>query len=959
MHEKSRHRVGFLVWNKFQFIQIQNILKKLPEATLIIWIKNELSLKTFRNFGYEYFNIRYVSTSNFKSLDLDFDMIIAQNRQPRGINFKSTKYVMFQYSMAKDLTAYNIRWDLYDFGLVYGRYSSEKLAERCTVFKVGNPRFADYFTGNLDSEVLGFIRNKLDPKKKTIAYLPTWGDLASRELFGQIEGRLRENYNIIEKTHHLSDTGVEINSEYTNLDERFLQFVDDSLYILACADVVLSDYSGVIFDALYTGKPVVLLRDKSIEVNQHKKVSPDSIEILKSDLIGPVVYSSNDLVREIQNQLLKNHKYIEYNSKLVEECFEYKENSVTKVIESLNKILDNDIKNERLNIEKKRDINFEYHSVAKVTPQMNTMKSIRIIKNSLFKIRYAIFKVVVVTLSSSLFPKRHARKVLSLEESILSTHNYFKIIAIILDRSPFQKQISRTILSLDGSSLSGKRLFADLLIEIFYRRQCYTEVVSVYKKQKVNSKLYSASLIKSLVKTDELTYLGFEIEKYLSDTSNVGANLFHVYETAMASVNYPNENRARLRNERIVNPDTKYAVQEAWQGILINNGYLWKIEELEIQGLLTKNVSERIGELKIFQGDLLPYSVIAGLNNCRTLSEKKIVKGVRHLAYNELAERFVVELNIPVSFFFFQNDENTKSVRRDLIQFYIHLIEYFVEHEIPFMPILQFGWNVSPLNRDNYVLSHHTRGGGDKHFHIKTSAVKGFVSFDSDGFAGWASIAKDNLHCRERIEGISSTLSEKTWETAFYTIIAKNSSKYSQPEHEESGYTFKYVFLPLQIAVDLVASLSYITGSDLASFLVEKFAGSEYKVVIKRHPLCRSNETKELLEKLSDEDHVIISKNSVHELIKNASLVVTVNSGVGMEAILHLKNVIITGRADYFYGATLVNSIWDLEKYLDSSDWKKKNDVQLKKFIHFYFNDFLIDVNSGKEVSERIRKIGL
>jgi len=931
----------------------------MPDATLIIWIKNELSLKTFRNFGNKYFNIRYVSTSNFKSLDLDFDMIVAQNRQPRGMNFKSTKYVMLQYSMAKDLTAYNIRWDLCDFGLVYGEYSFQKLAERCTVFKVGNPRFDDYFTGNHDSEVLEFIRNKLDPKKKTIAYLPTWGDLASRELFDQIEGRLREDYNIIEKAHHLSDTGVEINGEYTNLDKRFLQFVDDSLYILACSDVVLSDYSGVIFDALYMGKSVVLLRDKSIEVNLHKKVSSDSIEISKSHLIGPVVYSSDNLIREIENQLFKHHKYIEHNPKLVDECFECKENSVTKVIESLNKILDNDIENERLNVEKKRNIRSEYHSVAKGTLRTNTLRSIRIMKNALFKIRYTIFRVVVLTLNCSPFPKRYGRKVFSLEESILSSHNYFRVIALILDRSPFQKRISRIILSLDESSLSGKRLFADLLIEIFYRQQCYTEVVNVYKEQKVTNKLFSANLIKSLVKKNELTCVGFELEKYLSEMSLERSNLFHVYETAMSSVNYPNENRTRLRNERIINLEISNADQEAWQRILTNNGYLWKIEELELQGLLTDNVSERISELKKFQGDLLPYSVIAGLNNCTTLSEKKIVKGVRHLAYNELTGKVVVELNIPVSFFFVQNDENTKSVRRHLIEFYIHLIEDFVENEIPFMPILQFGWNVSPLDKDNYILSHHTRGGGDKHFHIKTSAIKGFVSFDSDGFAGWASIAEENLHCRERIDGISSTLSENTWEVAFYNIVAKNSSKYSQPEYGESGYTFKYIFLPLQIAVDLVASLSYITGSDLASFLVEKFRGSEYKVVVKRHPLCRSNETKELLEKLSNEDHVIISNNSIHELIKNASLVVTVNSGVGMEAILHLKNVIITGKADYFYGATLVKTIGDLEKHLDSNDWKKQNDVQLRKFIHFYFNDFLINAGSGEEVSERIRGIGL
>jgi capsule polysaccharide modification protein KpsS len=145
----------------------------------------------------------------------------------------------------------------------------------------------------------------------------------------------------------------------------------------------------------------------------------------------------------------------------------------------------------------------------------------------------------------------------------------------------------------------------------------------------------------------------------------------------------------------------------------------------------------------------------------------------------------------------------------------------------------------------------------------------------------------------------------------------------------------------------------------LALFLVEKFRGSRYKVVIKRHPLCTCSETKDLLEKLSKEDHVIVSGKSIHELIKDASLVVTVNSGVGMEAILHLKNVVITGKADYFLGATLVKSIQDLETYLDSNDWEKRNDVKLKKFIHFYFKEFLIETGSRDHVSARMRAIGL
>ena len=44
---------------------------------------------------------------------------------------------------------------------------------------------------------------------------------------------------------------------------------------------------------------------------------------------------------------------------------------------------------------------------------------------------------------------------------------------------------------------------------------------------------------------------------------------------------------------------------------------------------------------------------------------------------------------------------------------------------------------------------------------------------------------------------------------------------------------------------------------------------------------------------------ILISDASIHQLIEPALAVFTVNSGVGSEALLHLKPVYLFGRADY------------------------------------------------------------
>jgi capsule polysaccharide modification protein KpsS len=79
--------------------------------------------------------------------------------------------------------------------------------------------------------------------------------------------------------------------------------------------------------------------------------------------------------------------------------------------------------------------------------------------------------------------------------------------------------------------------------------------------------------------------------------------------------------------------------------------------------------------------------------------------------------------------------------------------------------------------------------------------------------------------------------------------------------------------------------------------------GSGVRVVAKRHPYCRSATIERALKDLVAAGDLIVDDGSVRDLIAGALAVVTVNSGVGFEALVHGKPVITTGRSAYGYAA--------------------------------------------------------
>ena len=132
--------------------------------------------------------------------------------------------------------------------------------------------------------------------------------------------------------------------------------------------------------------------------------------------------------------------------------------------------------------------------------------------------------------------------------------------------------------------------------------------------------------------------------------------------------------------------------------------------------------------------------------------------------------------------------------------------------------------------------------------------------------------------------------------------IADNRSKFDQPPRQgrdELGLPAKYVFCPCQIPHDETLRFHSDVGmAALVKALAEWARKSGTHVVFKPHPANRAAMSP-LHQAAPDSEHVHWIDASIHDLIAHSTAVYTINSGVGLEAILHGKPVVTFGRADY------------------------------------------------------------
>lgn len=166
-----------------------------------------------------------------------------------------------------------------------------------------------------------------------------------------------------------------------------------------------------------------------------------------------------------------------------------------------------------------------------------------------------------------------------------------------------------------------------------------------------------------------------------------------------------------------------------------------------------------------------------------------------------------------------------------------------------------------------------------------------------------------------------------------------------------------YIFLPLQIPHD--QSIKYFcdfTEQEVVEALVSWASKHDVAIVMKPHPANRKSMAS--FEILADGRNVFWSEAHVYDLITHATGVYTLNSGVGFEALLHIKPIVTFGRVEYdcvSFRATpaMLDTAWD---YCLKSDVKTLEE-RYRHFVNWFLNEHAVDFSQPELAMARLEQL--
>lgn len=163
----------------------------------------------------------------------------------------------YLYGLAKDEWNLSLENNLpFDFIFTYGPIEDSFLASLSKTIPTGNMQ-------NLKTR----IKPSMNNGKKTILYLPTYGELSSISQSHIFLKNLARDYNVLVKLHH-GTSFLDVNTVRDLKKLSYKVFDHQTLLseLLTEVDVVLADVSGAIYQAVAAEVPVVVL-----EVDMNRK----------------------------------------------------------------------------------------------------------------------------------------------------------------------------------------------------------------------------------------------------------------------------------------------------------------------------------------------------------------------------------------------------------------------------------------------------------------------------------------------------------------------------------------------------------------------------------------------------------------------------------------------------------------------------------------------------------------
>lgn len=929
--------VAFFAWNPFQVYQIQTIAENLSDATLLIEKRKNIDFD--RLFGADFLEkcktpVKLISRSDMETIDGKYEAIVCQTAFPYMENLSKTKIISMQYSMSKEFHQYGPWRALCDLNLVYGSYSEERVSYFGPCEKVGNPRFDRWFSGALNQAQKSKIKNFLSDAKRTVLYLPTWGNLSSISQFATSISELSDHYNIITKVHHKTDSH-ELDKR-SSLSEKGIRTTfgasDDLLYLLDAADVVLSDFSGAIFDAINVQKPVILLQKDVHKLIGAEKFGLESIEYARRSEIGPVVEQPTQLKKIVDKVLARELDFAAANARLRSECFSQHRECGATAAGYISDFLRSGSRNRSIH-------------------QIYVKEELRILRRQLesekkksAQLRRQLRRTDILQSVSSV-KRQVGTKLADARKGIARTA--LQKIERALQRNPYVYKDIRSPRM--GPSIVGKLLPSQSLINVADHYDALGDsesAINFYYMAFAKSKSAGLTpLIRALAKYNEMDRLRTLVADCMTYAQPLRMRLLSRIVRAAEAAHMDRDYIERFKEDTL-----EYAVSVATSAsstmlqksraarVLASMRRLEEAREVARSVKLNPSAATYVARSYERAKDRLgkKYFLLstANLNDKPSIGPDDLMcyHNDRPVKARSLANVPLIEFFIPPYFF---NEHVTDSAMHGRIcQFWLDLYDAFQDVGVAVIPRHQFRLNAALPTGRYPAVSYHTTGNAAGWLHFKDSLVPGYFRADSSGYSGWSELASLKS-LPEEVLSVPQRMIETTWKELQDKVIASGASKYPQPGSRTLESSPPYILFPLQVVTDTVAGLANIPMLRVLDILVRETPRMGCRLLVKRHPMCRSELVERHLARAAQHAHVQVLDHNIHDMIIHSIGVVTLNSGVGFESLLHGKNVITAALSEYRLATDYVETEADLVRALRNLN--QPHDIErTKRFMYLY-----------------------
>ena len=331
--------------------KIENLIKRYAiRCTSLIERESMEYFRILATAGYLFTDVAYYSLFRKKRGQTCVSTWHGTPLKTLGYTFCEDEYVVANQKRGFLLADYFICPNEYTWNCIRESYQLEGLFHGKVIYG-GYPRNTVFFNDSQRAETKMELCTSFDlTGKKLVVYMPTWRGkviqvddkgqtVELQELLQEIDALMPENYMVLAKLHRLNQNELDY-SEF----QHIIPFPEgyDTYDVLNASDILVTDYSSVMFDFLPTHKKIVLFcydKDDYIE-NRGCYFDMDELPF-------PIVTDTEALVKEIcspkqyedEKEIEKYNKYDSMSSteKLCQDIFLKQKNCVYNTMDKSTK----------------------------------------------------------------------------------------------------------------------------------------------------------------------------------------------------------------------------------------------------------------------------------------------------------------------------------------------------------------------------------------------------------------------------------------------------------------------------------------------------------------------------------------------------------------------------------------------------------------------------------------------